>query len=287
MPAIPYQPFHWADYFADTSHLSTLEHGAYLLLIAAYWQSKKPLDANPECLARIAKLTKKEWLTLEPRIKRFFTERDGQWHHARIDADLKTTLAKIDQNVRAGKASAASRWGDRPKETLTDAITPVITDAITPVITDAITECQPRASESIYVSNSSSVSFEDLEQTGKILPISRKAPPGDDSFQKLLEAARLGCLEYWAEMLEGPYGLETYWWTLPIEDRMAQVHGIYVRIDAGVFGPAAVDKSKIPGLDSYVRKAKHKSIIRAPSKPAASEMERRAQMVRDACRGTV
>jgi uncharacterized protein YdaU (DUF1376 family) len=38
MAALPYMQFHIAEYLADTSHLTTEEHGAYLLLIFNYWQ---------------------------------------------------------------------------------------------------------------------------------------------------------------------------------------------------------------------------------------------------------
>lgn len=46
MPSIPYMPLYVADYMADASHLSTEEHGAYLLLLLGYWQRGKPLSSK-------------------------------------------------------------------------------------------------------------------------------------------------------------------------------------------------------------------------------------------------
>ena len=46
MAALPYMQLYVADYLADTMHLTTEEHGAYLLLIMNYWQTGKPIKEN-------------------------------------------------------------------------------------------------------------------------------------------------------------------------------------------------------------------------------------------------
>jgi uncharacterized protein YdaU (DUF1376 family) len=62
MAALPYMRMYWADYDADTSHLSAMQHGIYLLLIKNYWQRGGPLPDDETRLARIAKVSLKDWL---------------------------------------------------------------------------------------------------------------------------------------------------------------------------------------------------------------------------------
>lgn len=47
-----WMPIYWADYFGDTMHLTTEEHGAYLLLIGTYWRNGGPLPADDQYLSR-------------------------------------------------------------------------------------------------------------------------------------------------------------------------------------------------------------------------------------------
>jgi uncharacterized protein YdaU (DUF1376 family) len=80
----PWMPLYVADYRIDTAHLSTIEHGAYLLLIMHYWASGK-LPTDDPSLARVAGLTIKEWNKHRTVVSKFF---DAQWRHKRIDFEL-------------------------------------------------------------------------------------------------------------------------------------------------------------------------------------------------------
>lgn len=80
----PWMPLYIADYLADTTRLSTIEHGAYVLLIMEYWRNGG-LPDNDRQLANIAKLSLAQWKKMRPIIQGFF--RDG-WRHKRIDDEL-------------------------------------------------------------------------------------------------------------------------------------------------------------------------------------------------------
>jgi uncharacterized protein YdaU (DUF1376 family) len=109
MAALPYIQLYIPDYLADTAHLSTLEHGAYLLLIMNYWQRGKALPNNDDRLAKIARVTKDEWLSIKNVILEFFTKDGELLFHKRIEMDLAAVLDKVTKASEAGRASSAKR----------------------------------------------------------------------------------------------------------------------------------------------------------------------------------
>ena len=77
MAALPYMQLYIADYLADTMHLSTEEHGAYLLLMFNYWQTGRPIPKNR--LSKIARLSNDRWDAVEPSLKEFFNDNGTEW----------------------------------------------------------------------------------------------------------------------------------------------------------------------------------------------------------------
>ena len=75
-------------YTGDTAHLTCEEHGAYLLLILAYYRSEKPLPATDRALSSITKLPMDRWLECKPTLTAFFTEEGGTWRHDQIEREL-------------------------------------------------------------------------------------------------------------------------------------------------------------------------------------------------------
>lgn len=102
-------PLYPADYHKDTRHLSTLEHGAYLLLLMAAFDGGGKLPADPVRLARIAGLDAAQWGEVGPVVLPFFQRKGGHYEHSRVRRELVKADRLIEQKREAGKASAKAR----------------------------------------------------------------------------------------------------------------------------------------------------------------------------------
>lgn len=123
----------WTDaYLADTRHLSTLEHGAYLLLLMEAW--RRPgcsLPDDDNLLARLAGLKAEEWATIKPVVMAFWTldRRSGTWRQKRqrLEHDYVSKRSK-SQRDKAVKRWQATKKGDAaamPNACRSDAPTPI------------------------------------------------------------------------------------------------------------------------------------------------------------------
>ena len=107
MAALPYMQLYVADYLADTAHLSTEEHGAYLLLLFNYWQTGKPV--RHERAAHAVRLTNERWAVVKESLREYFHEDGEFWVHYRVESDLLAVNSKSVSASNAGKASAKAR----------------------------------------------------------------------------------------------------------------------------------------------------------------------------------
>jgi len=99
-----WMPLYVGDYLADTGHLTTTQHGAYLLLLMHYWR-KRELPNDDKQLAAIAKLPLRIWLDSKETIQAFFYM---GWQHKRLEAEL----AKRERVANA-RAIAGQKGGSR------------------------------------------------------------------------------------------------------------------------------------------------------------------------------
>lgn len=111
-PALPL----WTDaYLADTRHLSTAQHGAYLLLLMEAWRRpRKTLPDDDALLAKLVSATADEWAALKPVVMAFW-KRDGrskEWGQKRlkIEAEYLATRRAMQRD------RAAKRWNSEKKQ---------------------------------------------------------------------------------------------------------------------------------------------------------------------------
>lgn len=112
-------PMYVGDYLSDTMHLTTEQHGAYLLLIFAYWKNTEPLIASPQRLAAICKMTLDIWVENEAILAEFFdlVDTPGKWVHHRIDKEISRAIKQRDiasekgrrGGIASGKAKKAKK----------------------------------------------------------------------------------------------------------------------------------------------------------------------------------
>lgn len=98
--------FYVADYLADTTDLTTEEHGAYLLLLLNLWKRDGRLPCQPERLARMVGMTLDRWESVWMVIGRFFALDDGHITQARLRRELDAAKERSDDAKRA----ATKRW---------------------------------------------------------------------------------------------------------------------------------------------------------------------------------
>lgn len=95
----PWMPLYVGDYLGDTGHLTTAQHGAYLLLMMHYWR-KGELPDDDRQLSKITKLPLKTWCEYRPTLQDFFYE---GWKHKRIDAELARMMRVSEKRAIAGQ----------------------------------------------------------------------------------------------------------------------------------------------------------------------------------------
>lgn len=104
-----WMPLYVGDYLGDTGHLSTTQHGAYLLLMMHYWR-KGELPDDDKQLASITKLPLRIWMDSRETLQAFFY--DG-WCHKRIDTELgnmeKVSQKRAAAGYKGGMQSALGR----------------------------------------------------------------------------------------------------------------------------------------------------------------------------------
>jgi uncharacterized protein YdaU (DUF1376 family) len=106
MAEFPKMPL-WTDaYMGDTGHLTTIEHGAYLLLLITMWRNKGTLPADDRLLAKYTRLTATQWARIRPVIMPFFKLNGGVLSQGRLTDEYNA----VRQHSAKQSDRAKARW---------------------------------------------------------------------------------------------------------------------------------------------------------------------------------
>jgi uncharacterized protein YdaU (DUF1376 family) len=106
-----WMPIYVGDYLSDTMHLTTEQHGAYFLLLLAYWKNRGPLPTNR--LKNIVNVKDDSWTIVED----FFdiVSLPGFWVHNRVEKELKLAIIRRQAAKNRGERGMEARWKDKKK----------------------------------------------------------------------------------------------------------------------------------------------------------------------------
>jgi uncharacterized protein YdaU (DUF1376 family) len=116
-----WMPVFIGDYLADTMHLSTEQHGAYLLLLFHLWRRGSLRDEDA-VLAKISGLGERAWELHRPVLAEFFKIQDGLWQHGRVEKEKARVAATKQSQAKKAKLAAWSRWSKKDASSIAQAM---------------------------------------------------------------------------------------------------------------------------------------------------------------------
>lgn len=107
MAKFPSMPLFTDSYLADTRHLSTIQHGAYLLLLMTAWRDPDcSLPQDDNFLSKMAGMDQRTWQNNKQVILSFFHSENGRFYQKRLSRERKYVVQLSNRNSDAAKA----RW---------------------------------------------------------------------------------------------------------------------------------------------------------------------------------
>lgn len=103
MSAAPFMQLYIADYLGDTQHLSTEQHGAYLLLLMAMWRADGRLPNDEKKLARITRVSLRRWHIVAPDVMAFFDVDGGDITQKRLVEERQKVTSISEKRSASGK----------------------------------------------------------------------------------------------------------------------------------------------------------------------------------------
>jgi uncharacterized protein YdaU (DUF1376 family) len=101
-------PFYVGDYLADTMHLTTQEHGAYLLILCHQWRQGHIDEAE---LTSVCRLDADTWSNTYVRLKKLLSiDQEGRWFSSRLDREKATWTEKHEKAREKARKAIQTRW---------------------------------------------------------------------------------------------------------------------------------------------------------------------------------
>lgn len=117
-----YYKRHLGDYARKAGHLSMLEHGAYNLILDAYYDREVP-PTRAEAIRFARARSAEEVAAVDVVLAEFFTETDGRYVQGRVEREFEEAAIQADKNRDNGKKggrprkAAAPSTSEEPKKT--------------------------------------------------------------------------------------------------------------------------------------------------------------------------
>lgn len=113
-----YIPLYIGDYLADTRHLSTEQHGAYILLLMCAWRCEGYLPNDEKKLARYAGLSVKKWQSISSDILDFFEVESDKIYQKRLLQEYIKYAKKVEVNSKNGSLGGRKKTEDNSDKLL-------------------------------------------------------------------------------------------------------------------------------------------------------------------------
>ncbi|MGO1160425.1 YdaU family protein [Brucella sp. C7-11G] len=109
MSSTPFMQLYVSDYLGDTMHLTTEQHGAYLLLLMTMWRQGGSLPNDPSKLARIARVTPRRWHLIAVEVMEFFDANGDQITQKRLVQEYQKAVSISEKRSVSGKRGAQAK----------------------------------------------------------------------------------------------------------------------------------------------------------------------------------
>ncbi len=109
MSSTPFMQLYVSDYLGDTMHLTTEQHGAYLLLLMTMWRHGGTLPNDPSKLARIARVTPRRWHLISAEVMEFFDVDGALISQKRLVQEYQKVVSISEKRSASGKRGAQAK----------------------------------------------------------------------------------------------------------------------------------------------------------------------------------